>query len=941
MDKKVALFCLAIVFVSQAAFGARLYTWGKAESISLNDNCIHSFDGFNFCFDEQGYVSIFKEGVLQASMQFGMSGEQGIEKVFFLSSDFGWQWHTNSSTGDLIEVVGVNDSKDFLWTVTLKAERYGYMKFSNIVENISKADLVNASYFYLFNINKSENPVAVFGDKAFDYKENDFNSDKTEIAKIEQKQVSTNKFTFSFQDAIDSGFELENAFFGKLDALPTASLFPTSSLPTTSGYTIALSKGDLLAGKKIEIDPTITVPYVNSGWVRYKDGALGSFSQTSLFVGHYGDETSYYWYRGLIEFDTTRLTKVSSATLNLNYKGKLVNGETCSFDINSVETFGDIGLADWDTTKFEVIEAGAFDQTISLDFNTNITTTWNNNKDNAREYVAIRIGLVNQESYTDTSNDCRIEFCDNPVSSCTFAPYIEFQQYLDINVNSPSVGNYIGPSTATDGNYPIDFNVAYNDSNYLFADIYLSSSGKMFEYLVIKDLNLHYFGNILNRTSDINCDSNNFSASYEGGFPVNCFYDFNFYTIPDGNYVVDINLHTFDDFNSVESSGSFSIDTNTPSTSWDGNHATWQNMDANITLTCNDVGACASISYQFDDDPSIFKNWSATVTVATGTTTDVNLPKPGSFDGNYSVKFRSTDVAGNTPSDWNDFYVLIDKSAPFASSFVPDTNGTTDDTTPDLNITFSDANTSSNSGVASCGYLVHIGNTDYAYGTATAINGQCKYTYDTDLTEGQVIHLDWNATDGAGNTSSYIKGFSYTYSPPALGPSGAGGTVVVTVTPVVTIPSLVNLFTSTNTIYLSPTAKKEYRVIIESLSDSDMVVDVFPSPELEPFVILGDHETILLAKTTVVWKWLVSIPEDMNLTETIAGVFTVDLAEGQEQVELELFLQPAPPSLFDIEIAGLPITIVAFIGVGLFATYEMVAPPKRKIRIFKRVGIRR
>ncbi len=93
---------------------------------------------------------------------------------------------------------------------------------------------------------------------------------------------------------------------------------------------------------------------------------------------------------------------------------------------------------------------------------------------------------------------------------------------------------------------------------------------------------------------------------------------------------------------------SFVLDRIKPSTSWDGNHNTWQAFDANIHLTCSDAtSGCASTKYSVNNG-----NW---------TSFDANVFV--SSEGTTSIDFNSTDYANNV-GDTNSFTIKIDKTAP-------------------------------------------------------------------------------------------------------------------------------------------------------------------------------------------------------------------------------------------------------------------------------------
>ena len=138
-----------------------------------------------------------------------------------------------------------------------------------------------------------------------------------------------------------------------------------------------------------------------------------------------------------------------------------------------------------------------------------------------------------------------------------------------------------------------------------------------------------------------------------------CSYAWDTTSVTDGNYFVrlagtDLNGTGVDysDANFVVSN-----DSTAPVTSADYNNA-WQNVDANVVLTCVDASGCLLTQFRLDSDSSdvvLMGGWQ---------TFDSNLLI--SSDGNWGIDFNSTDLVGNRETT-NRVYVRIDKSLPSLS----------------------------------------------------------------------------------------------------------------------------------------------------------------------------------------------------------------------------------------------------------------------------------
>src|SRR3989338_3913776 len=149
------------------------------------------------------------------------------------------------------------------------------------------------------------------------------------------------------------------------------------------------------------------------------------------------------------------------------------------------------------------------------------------------------------------------------------------------------------------------------------------------------------------------------SYSCSQGPVFRCSYSWNTTTVLDGNYFIrlagtDTNdtAIDFSDANFVVSN-----DSTAPVTSADYNNA-WQNVDANVVLTCVDASGCSLTQFRLDSDSS------DVVSMGSWQTFDQNILITS--DGNWGIDFNSTDTVGNRETT-NRVYVLIDKSLPTLS----------------------------------------------------------------------------------------------------------------------------------------------------------------------------------------------------------------------------------------------------------------------------------
>lgn len=190
---------------------------------------------------------------------------------------------------------------------------------------------------------------------------------------------------------------------------------------------------------------------------------------------------------------------------------------------------------------------------------------------------------------------------------------------------------------------------------------------------------------------------------------------------------------------SSETSSTVTVDTTAPTTT-DNTDANWHTSAVTITLTCNDSGgtACANTYYTTDGS-----------TPTTGSTqgNSVNL----SSDGQYTIKYFSTDTAGNSESVRTATNTVKIDSVDPTTPGTPTTTSPTTDSTPTWSWT---ASTDSGSGLASPAYTVEW-STDNTFGSGVSSDtaSSNSYTHSAPLAIG-TWYFRASATDTAGNQST-------------------------------------------------------------------------------------------------------------------------------------------------------------------------------------------
>jgi len=928
----VSLICLVLIICTSQVSAKRLYSWGTAEDIRLDVSArsLHSYDGFDFIYNSGGFFDVFKDGLHQGRMSFGVFGELNGEPEKRLMSDFTWSVEVIENSSEHISIKLNNNFPAFYWEMDLNLGIYSPMKITHKITNNTGHDITSAQLFYIIDTNQISNPN-IFYEKfdgtiyAYNYSTNwHFTNQSVDFADYYNK-VRLGSFQFLFQDLIDTNFFITRTYFGNLSNLDV-------TLPDTNGFALGFSKGNqtITNGQTIISDPTIKVESDDLDGRIYlkKNKSVGSPSTTEVKAGHdAGIGSEDYWYRAFHVFDLENLSKISSGTLHLRINNtSFSGGKTVNFDLNSIidpDNWGSSGLdfnsqgGDWNSINFSTVIESWFDETVPNNswVSTEITSAWNENIENDRNYLAFRLFAHNDILDSDGDNDAFIKISDTGLV-VELDPYIEYE-ILDVNLNSPTNPNYFGYLNTIDGNKLIDFNVFAYDSNYLLADIYYSSSTNLFENLIVKDLNLYYYGITKNQTIDINCDTNDFTTS-----STNCIFDFNFLSLSDGNYFIDLNIHTDNpaDGNMTTSSNfSLYVDSTIPSTIWDANEL-WQNSDVNVHLTCVDAGSCdggdSNTSYRLDSDSS------NAITYGSWLTYDANILF-NFGDGNWAIDFNSTDYVGNI-GDVNTFFVLLDATNPVTSNLTPTANTDTTNNEPTFTIDVSDAL----SGLAFCHYEVFKNEISIYSGVETATAGTCSHQLETAyaLAVGQTALIQWDVNDTAENITADENSFSYNRIESGGEGGGGGGATTFIFVETQKVFSISVPKTSQLIYDVYPEYKKFETFTLQNDLDSNQLLLITVSDELYKFLQFDDNQTTTKYEFKGLEKkdllYVVDIPINTQIKKYF-GTITLQDANRTTEIKVTINVKEKPPWTFITEwlqqetkigLIGIPNLIIVIVG---------------------------
>ena len=440
------ILLILLFFFASTANAGRLYQWGESKNISLDvpNKQLCTYDGLCYKYNDLGYFEIFKEGIWQGNLAFGVKGTYLSTTTTKTTTDFNWTWSVIQDTPTRIEVEADNGDNQTNWKLNLVATEFAPLKITHKATNNLPNPITNTELFYAVEVNQEENPYIYWEKKdgtisIYDYGiAKHFTSQDTNLNEYVEKAEMW-KFGFFFEDLVKNGFTIKRAYFGDLNKLNEKFL-------DSNGFVIGVTKGSgtISSGQTIITDPVIKIGGVNDandGKILFINNVWASDSNAAINVGHQTGPVDLVFNRAILLFGIGGLTNVVDANFNIFFSSKTITAETCTFDLNSIIDVGPEGISgkpsnggDWNSQTFETIKSDWFSDTLDSNLSVDINTAINNSIAASRNYIAFRIGMADESSYTDPTTSCLINFCDTKAitTGCsllgTADPFIQYRQ---------------------------------------------------------------------------------------------------------------------------------------------------------------------------------------------------------------------------------------------------------------------------------------------------------------------------------------------------------------------------------------------------------------------------------------------------------------------------------------------------------------------------------
>lgn len=319
----IILLILLIIGLSvQAHTETRIYSFGEAEKISYNNTTktLHSYDGFDFVFQENGIIKIYKNGEWQSDLSFLTK----IDIYNITASTLKWVVSpviNNSNEIDLIYepfdyTNFPSELKDLTFSAEFKVSKFSPLKITHTIQNGKNKKFSGFEFVYVF---KTARGIIEYGT------DSKVATTTNTIQTIDASNIKDSfkilGFRFDTKDLKDSKI-LKKSLKTGLDALASTGLSGSDAFSlSVSNDTFSIEKD-----MKVILDPTIESSN-EDGFVEYSstfddsayyidDGHTSPTYYSNLIVGERGTV-------GTVGSTKTSFDCTSTATQSLTAKGMI------------------------------------------------------------------------------------------------------------------------------------------------------------------------------------------------------------------------------------------------------------------------------------------------------------------------------------------------------------------------------------------------------------------------------------------------------------------------------------------------------------------------------------------------------------------------------------------------------------------------------------------
>jgi len=117
---------------------------------------------------------------------------------------------------------------------------------------------------------------------------------------------------------------------------------------------------------------------------------------------------------------------------------------------------------------------------------------------------------------------------------------------------------------------------------------------------------------------------------------------------------------------------------------------------------------------------------------------------------------------------------------------------------------------------------------------------------------------------------------------------------------------------------------KTYSILIESLIDEDLNINIIIPQSLSQFMSVSKKEDILPAKGYIKWEWTIQLQDGNTFAMPVEGVIEVFADVYPTSVELELVPAGGLAALIGMGIFGLTVPTIFIIIVSLLTTVFLI-----------------
>src|SRR3989344_437885 len=210
------------------------------------DNSFTDKDGLNFKADNNGIITIRKQGIILGRFGFGMTATFQGNNYNYTSENFNWTWSLRQNVNNYT-FIAANNWSSFNWTQYYDFSPNTTVKIKHVVTNNFGAPLTNGKFWYIHSL---DNGTVIRYNSNFYVVGIDEVRLQGNFNNIIPNITIGDFYGFRYNDLIDNNFDITNIYVGNGSLI---------NHPNTLIMAVGVTKGTgtLPSGESVTLDPSV------------------------------------------------------------------------------------------------------------------------------------------------------------------------------------------------------------------------------------------------------------------------------------------------------------------------------------------------------------------------------------------------------------------------------------------------------------------------------------------------------------------------------------------------------------------------------------------------------------------------------------------------------------------------------------------------------------